>query len=110
MDVMAKYCLRRLAYVSRKGPRGKPPTLPEIEAASVRIHLTMRSTTLTSRFQDAAFCRRRRRALGSLDTVSRLQEQRNYPAQQVSIMKYKGISRVSDDGDSAQISVRRYSN
>lgn len=35
VDVMAKYCLRRLAYISRKGPRGKPPTLPEIEAASV---------------------------------------------------------------------------
>lgn len=35
IDVMAKYCLRRLAYVSRKGPRGKAPTLSEIEAASV---------------------------------------------------------------------------
>ena len=36
VDVMAKYCLRRLAYISRKAPRGKPPTPVEIETASVR--------------------------------------------------------------------------
>ena len=35
VDIMAKYCLRRLAYISRKGPRGKAPTTAEIEAASV---------------------------------------------------------------------------
>ena len=37
VDIMAKYCLRRLEYVCRKGPRGKAPTLAEIEAASVRL-------------------------------------------------------------------------
>lgn len=36
VDIMAKYCLRRLMYISRKGPRGKPPSVAEIEAASVR--------------------------------------------------------------------------
>ena len=35
VDVMAKYCLRRLAYISKKGPRGKPPSAAEIETASV---------------------------------------------------------------------------
>jgi Rho GTPase-activating protein 39 len=35
VDIIAKYCLRRLAYISNKGPRGKPPTVAEIEAASV---------------------------------------------------------------------------
>jgi Rho GTPase-activating protein 39 len=33
---MAKYCLRRLAFISKKGPRGKPPTAAEIETALVR--------------------------------------------------------------------------
>jgi hypothetical protein len=37
VDVMAKYCLRRLIYISSKGPRGKAPTLAEIDAASVRL-------------------------------------------------------------------------
>ncbi len=35
VDVMAKYCLRRLMNISRKGPRGKPPSLTEIETAAV---------------------------------------------------------------------------
>lgn len=35
VDVMAKYCLRRLGNISRKGPRGKPPSLTEIESAAV---------------------------------------------------------------------------
>jgi hypothetical protein len=35
VDVMAKYCLRRLAFITKKGPRGKPPTIAEIETASV---------------------------------------------------------------------------
>ena len=35
IDVMAKYCLRRLTLIARKGPKGKPPTLSEIENASV---------------------------------------------------------------------------
>ncbi|KAH8102747.1 Rho GTPase activation protein [Cristinia sonorae] len=34
VDVMAKYCLRRLDNIGRKGPRGKAPTLAEIETAS----------------------------------------------------------------------------
>lgn len=35
VDVMAKYCLRRLVHISKKGPRGKAPTPLEIETASV---------------------------------------------------------------------------
>ena len=35
VDVMAKYCLQRLSVISKKGPRGKPPTVAEIETASV---------------------------------------------------------------------------
>ncbi|KAJ7287766.1 hypothetical protein C8J57DRAFT_1284865 [Mycena rebaudengoi] len=94
VDVMAKYCLRRLAYISRKGPRGKPPTLAEIETAS-----------------DAAF---HPSTFGeSLDAIVRLQE-RNYPDQKVPIIlpfladgilalggtKAEGIFRVPGDGDS----------
>jgi hypothetical protein len=37
VDVMAKYCLRRLAVIAKKGPRGKPPTIAEIETASVGL-------------------------------------------------------------------------
>lgn len=37
VDIMAKHCLRRLALISKKGPRGKAPSLSEIEIASVRI-------------------------------------------------------------------------
>lgn len=36
VDVMAKFNLRRLDVISKKGPRGKPPTVSEIETASVR--------------------------------------------------------------------------
>src|SRR6266404_1222515 len=36
IDVLAKHCLKRLAAISKKGPRGKPPSLAEIETASVR--------------------------------------------------------------------------
>ena len=35
VDIMAKYCLQRLAIISKKGPRGKAPTAAEIETASV---------------------------------------------------------------------------
>ena len=35
IDVLAKHCLNRLAAIVKKGPRGKPPTLAEIETASV---------------------------------------------------------------------------
>ncbi|KAI8994102.1 hypothetical protein BD414DRAFT_481426 [Trametes punicea] len=93
IDVMAKYCLRRLAYISKKGPRGKPPTAAEIETAS-----------------DAAF---NPSIFGeTLDTVFRLQE-RNYPDKKVPIIlpfladgilalggtKAEGIFRVPGDGD-----------
>ncbi|KAI0768673.1 hypothetical protein BD413DRAFT_478710 [Trametes elegans] len=93
IDVMAKYCLRRLAYVAKKGPRGKPPTVSEIETAS-----------------DAAF---HPSIFGeTLDTVFRLQE-RNYPDKKVPIIlpfladgilalggtKCEGIFRVPGDGD-----------
>jgi hypothetical protein len=42
VDVLAKHCLKRLAAIAKKGPRGKPPTLAEIDTASVRfavVHL-----------------------------------------------------------------------
>ncbi|KAJ7072517.1 hypothetical protein C8F01DRAFT_250322 [Mycena amicta] len=94
VDVMAKYCLRRLAYISQKGPRGKPPMPSEIETAS-----------------DAAF---HPSTFGeSLDAIFRLQE-RTYPQQKVPIIlpfladgilalggtKSEGIFRVPGDGDS----------
>ncbi|KAF5385859.1 hypothetical protein D9615_002353 [Tricholomella constricta] len=94
VDVMAKYCLRRLEYISKKGPRGKPPTLAEIETAS-----------------DAAF---HPSTFGeSLDAIIRLQE-RKYPQQKVPIilpfladgilalggLKAEGIFRVPGDADS----------
>ncbi|EJF57744.1 hypothetical protein DICSQDRAFT_157170 [Dichomitus squalens LYAD-421 SS1] len=93
VDVMAKYCLRRLAYISKKGPRGKPPSAAEIETAS-----------------DAAF---HPSIFGeALDTVYRLQE-RNYPDKKVPIIlpfladgilalggtKSEGIFRIPGDGD-----------
>ncbi|KAK7472964.1 hypothetical protein VKT23_001068 [Stygiomarasmius scandens] len=94
VDVMAKYCLKRLDFISKKGPRGKPPTVAEIETAS-----------------DAAF---NPSTFGeSLDAIIRLQE-RNYPQQKVPIIlpfltdgilalggtKAEGIFRVPGDGDS----------
>ncbi|KAJ6497827.1 hypothetical protein C8R45DRAFT_1211640 [Mycena sanguinolenta] len=94
VDVMAKYCVKRLAFIAKKGPRGKPPTSAEIETAS-----------------DAAF---NPSAFGeSLDAVFRLQE-RTYPQQKVPIVlpfladgilalgggKSEGIFRVPGDGDS----------
>ncbi|KAH9945657.1 hypothetical protein B0H21DRAFT_744108 [Amylocystis lapponica] len=93
VDVMAKYCLRRLAYISKKGPRGKPPSIAEIETAS-----------------DAAF---HPSIFGeSLDGIFRLQE-RTYPDKQVPIIlpfladgilalggtRSEGIFRVPGDGD-----------
>lgn len=94
VDVMAKYCLRRLASISMKGPRGKPPSIAEIETAS-----------------DAAF---NPSTFGeSLDAIIRLQE-RNYPHQKVPIIlpfladgilalggpRSEGIFRVPGDNDS----------
>ncbi|KAL0956203.1 hypothetical protein HGRIS_002360 [Hohenbuehelia grisea] len=94
VDVMAKYCLRRLTAIAKKGPRGKPPTIAEIEIAS-----------------DAAF---NPSTFGeSLDAIVRLQE-RNYAHLKVPIIlpfladgilalggpKSEGIFRVPGDGDS----------
>ncbi|KAH9485197.1 Rho GTPase-activating protein 39 [Psilocybe cubensis] len=94
VDVMAKHCLRRLASISKKGPRGKPPSIAEIETAS-----------------DAAF---NPSTFGeSLDATIRLQE-RNYPHQKIPIIlpfladgilalggtKSEGIFRVPGDNDS----------
>ncbi|KAK2467846.1 hypothetical protein APHAL10511_000141 [Amanita phalloides] len=94
VDIMAKYCLRRLTSICRKGPRGKAPSLSEIETAS-----------------DAAF---NPSTFGeSIDAIIRLQE-RNYPHQKVPIIlpfladgilalggpKAEGIFRVPGDGDS----------
>ncbi|KAJ7502843.1 hypothetical protein B0H11DRAFT_1906678 [Mycena galericulata] len=94
VDVMAKYCLKRLSFIAKKGPRGKPPNSAEIETAS-----------------DAAF---NPSTFGeSLDAIIRLQE-RNYPHQKVPIIlpflgdgilalggsKSEGIFRVPGDGDS----------
>ncbi|KAG6378343.1 hypothetical protein JVT61DRAFT_14068 [Boletus reticuloceps] len=93
VDVMAKHCLRRLSAISKKGPRGKPPSVAEIETAS-----------------DAAF---NPSTFGeSLDAVTRLQ-QRNYPNEKIPIIlpfladgilalggtKCEGIFRVPGDGD-----------
>lgn len=94
IDIIAKYCLRRLAVITKKGPRGKPPTVSEIETAS-----------------DAAF---NPSTFGeSLDVIIRLQE-RNYPHKKVPIILpfladgilalgglcLEGIFRVPGDGDS----------
>ncbi|PPQ77223.1 hypothetical protein CVT25_011069 [Psilocybe cyanescens] len=94
VDVMAKHCLRRLVSISKKGPRGKPPSIAEIETAS-----------------DAAF---NPSTFGeSLDATIRLQE-RNYPHQKIPIIlpfladgilalggtKAEGIFRVPGDNDS----------
>lgn len=93
VDVMAKHCLRRLSAISKKGPRGKPPSVAEIETAS-----------------DAAF---NPSTFGeSLDAVMRLQE-RNYPKEKIPIIlpfladgiialggtKCEGIFRVAGDSD-----------
>lgn len=94
VDVIAKHCLRRLVAISKKGPRGKPPTMAEIETAS-----------------DAAF---NPSTFGeSLDATMRLQE-RNYSHEKIPIilpfladgilalggMKAEGIFRVAGDSDS----------
>lgn len=93
IDVMAKYCLRRLAYIARKGLRGKPPTLHEIEAASVSA-TTYRSPpralcSKPPRAKDAAF---HPSIFGeSLDAIFRLQE-RNYPHQCVPIIQSSTVT------------------
>ncbi|KIY50379.1 hypothetical protein FISHEDRAFT_39699 [Fistulina hepatica ATCC 64428] len=93
IDVMAKYCLRRLAFICRKGPRGKTPSASEIE------------TVADAAFNPSTFGE-------SLDAIIRLQE-RNYPHQKVPIIlpfladgilalggtKSEGIFRVAGDSD-----------
>jgi hypothetical protein len=93
IDVMAKYGLKRLRLIAKKGPRGKPLTVAEMENAA-----------------DAAF---NPSTFGeSLDSVYRLQE-RTYPALKVPIIlpfladgilalggtKAEGIFRVPGDSD-----------
>ncbi|KAI6157402.1 hypothetical protein BKA82DRAFT_1000603 [Pisolithus tinctorius] len=93
VDVIAKYCLRRLTVISKRGPRGKPPSAAEIETAA-----------------DAAF---NPSTFGeSLDATMRLQE-RNYPNEKIPIIlpfladgilalggtKCEGIFRVPGDSD-----------
>lgn len=93
VDIMAKYCVRRLAAISKRGPRGKPPSVAEIETAA-----------------DAAF---NPSTFGeSLDATMRLQE-RNYPSERIPIIlpfladgilalggtKCEGIFRVPGDND-----------
>ncbi|KDQ06482.1 hypothetical protein BOTBODRAFT_121441 [Botryobasidium botryosum FD-172 SS1] len=93
VDVMAKYCVGRLANISKKGPRGKAPTCQEIETAS-----------------DAAF---NPSTFGEpLDSIFRLQ-QRTYADAKVPIIlpfltdgvlalggtKAEGIFRVPGDGE-----------
>lgn len=94
VDVIAKHCLRRLVAISKKGPRGKPPTMAEIETAS------------DAAFNPSTFSE-------SLDATMRLQE-RNYPHEKIPIIlpfladgilalggtKAEGIFRVPGDSDS----------
>jgi hypothetical protein len=40
---MALYCLSKLVIIARKGPRGKVPTIQEIERAIVRLTFIMTS-------------------------------------------------------------------
>ncbi|KAH7102162.1 hypothetical protein BKA62DRAFT_118752 [Auriculariales sp. MPI-PUGE-AT-0066] len=101
IDVMAKYCLKRLHIISRKGPRGRALTIPEIESAS-----------------DAAF---NPSTFGEpLDAIMRLQS-RTYPNERVPIVlpfladailalggsRTEGIFRVPGDGDAvAELKLR----
>ncbi|PVG01234.1 hypothetical protein CPB86DRAFT_773358 [Serendipita vermifera] len=93
IDVMSKYCLAKLRVIAKKGPRGKAPSLQEIEIA-----------------QDAAF---NPSTFGeSLSSVFQLQ-QRTYPGEKIPIilpfladgilalggMKAEGIFRVPGEND-----------
>ncbi|KAG9012778.1 hypothetical protein FRB93_001332 [Tulasnella sp. JGI-2019a] len=93
VDIMAKYCVSRLGVISKKGPKGKSPTVQEIEAAA-----------------DAAF---NPSTFGeSLEAIMRLQ-QRTYPDSKVPIIlpfladsiialggtKREGIFRIPGDAD-----------
>jgi hypothetical protein len=111
VDIMAKHCLRRLVTISKKGPRGKPPTIAEIETASVCGDLLVLNFKIYLLVQDAAF---NPSTFGeSLDSIIRLQE-RNYPHQKIPIIlpfladgilalggtRAEGIFRVPGDNDS----------
>ena len=48
VDIMAKYCLHRLDAIAKKGPRGKAPTIAEIESASVSVTSCTFRVLLTS--------------------------------------------------------------
>jgi Rho GTPase-activating protein 39 len=93
IDVMSKYCLAKLRVIAKKGPRGKAPSVQEIEIA-----------------QDAAF---NPSTFGeSLSSVFQLQ-QRTYPGEKIPIilpfladgilalggMKAEGIFRVPGEND-----------
>ncbi|KAG8863335.1 hypothetical protein FRB96_008827 [Tulasnella sp. 330] len=93
VDIMAKYCVSRLSVISKKGPKGKSPTVQEIEAAA-----------------DAAF---NPSTFGeSLEAIMRLQL-RTYPDSKVPIIlpfladsiialggtKREGIFRIPGDAD-----------
>jgi hypothetical protein len=111
IDVLAKHCLKKLDYVSKKGPRGKPLTVAELESASVCARRC--STWPIADYdvcQDAAF---NPSIFGeSLSAILRLQE-RTYPTAQVPIVlnfladgilalggaRTEGIFRVPGDTD-----------
>jgi hypothetical protein len=44
IDVIAKHCVGKLEFVSKKGPRGKPPTLAGIEFALICMHMSGHAT------------------------------------------------------------------
>ena len=109
--MLAKHCLKRLAAIAKKGPRSKPPSLAEIETASVRALFPLYPYVAeTKPSQDAAF---NPSTFGEpLDAVFRLQE-RTYPTQRVPIVlpfladgvlalggtKTEGIFRLPGDSD-----------
>jgi hypothetical protein len=47
VDVMARHCLGRLEQIAKKGPRGKAPTVAEIECAAVRAPSPLFTRQLT---------------------------------------------------------------
>jgi hypothetical protein len=77
VDVLAKHCLKRLATIAKKGSRGKPPTLAEIEIASVFcVRMPAPASEAEMPIQDAAS---HPSTFGkSLNAVFRLKE-RTYP-------------------------------
>jgi len=120
IDIMAKYCLGRLAAIAKRGPRGKAPTYAEIETASVNNAVLAPLSTGYLHFllQDAAF--NPSTFGGSLDFIYKLQ-QRSYPEAKVPIilpfladgiialggLQAEGIWRISGDNDTvSELKVR----